>query len=709
MSDQELVAYSTEGDVAVLTINNPPVNALSPGVPEGIRDGVAKAAADDAIKAVVVIGGGRTFIAGADIKEFGKITSGQKEPDIGFNEILNDVESCDKPVVAAIHGTALGGGLETAMACHYRVAVPDAMVGQPEVKLGIIPGAGGTQRLPRLCGVAKAAEICASGRMVKAKEALDSGIVDKLVDGDLLEGAIEFAREQAATGESPRRTRDIQDRFGNEAEYKMMLQGIRQECAKRARGMQAPQRNVDAVELAPQLPFMEGLEKEAEIFKECLFSDESKAMIHVFFGERTVAKVPGIGKETPRLEIKQAAVIGAGTMGGGIAMNYANAGIPVLLKETEHERLDKGVAIIRKNYESTVAKGKLTEEKMEQRMSLIKPTTSYDGFENADIIVEAVFENMALKKQVFGEIDEIAKDDCILASNTSTLDIDEIAAATKRPASVIGHHFFSPANIMPLIEIVRGKETSDTVIATSMDLAKGLRKTGVLVGNCFGFVGNRMFEQYQRQAQFLIEEGATIEHVDKVMYDWGMAMGPLAVADLAGIDVGIRVHQENVDQIPDGYRTALVGQKLFDMGRYGQKTGAGWYKYEGRTPVSDPEINQLVIDTAREAGIEQREIGDQEILERCLYSLVNEGAKLLEEGIALRSVDIDMIYIMGYGFPAFRGGPMKAADIIGLKEVYDRVCHYNDQYGQWWEPAPLLKQLAESDATFTQYDMQRAK
>ncbi|MCA9027871.1 MAG: enoyl-CoA hydratase/isomerase family protein [Planctomycetaceae bacterium] len=709
MGDLELVAYSTVGDVAVLTINNPPVNALSPGVPEGIRDGVAKAAADDAIQAVVVIGGGRTFIAGADIKEFGKITSGQKPPEIGFNEILNDIEKCEKPVVAAIHGTALGGGLETAMACHYRVAVPDAMVGQPEVKLGIIPGAGGTQRLPRLCGVAKAAEICASGRMVKAKEALDSGIVDKLIEGDLLEGAIAFAREQAATGESPRRTRDIQDRFGNEAEYKMMLQGIRQECARRARGMQAPQRNVDAVELAPQFPFVEGLEKEAEIFKECLFSDESKAMIHVFFGERAVSKVPGIGKETPRLDIQQAAVIGAGTMGGGIAMNYANAGIPVLLKEAEQERLDKGLAIIRKNYESTVAKGKLTEEKMEQRMSLIRPTTTYEGFENADIIVEAVFENMALKKQVFGEIDEIAKDDCILASNTSTLDIDEIAAATNRPASVIGHHFFSPANIMPLIEIVRGKETSDTVIATSMDLAKGLRKTGVLVGNCFGFVGNRMFEQYQRQAQFLIEEGATIEQVDKVMYDWGMAMGPLAVADLAGIDVGIRVHQENLDQIPDGYRTALVGQKLFDMGRYGQKTGAGWYRYEGRTPVSDPEINQLVFDTAKEAGIEQREIDDQEILERCLYSLVNEGAKLLEEGIALRAVDIDIIYIMGYGFPAFRGGPMKAADLIGIPEVFDRICHYNELYGQWWEPAPLLKQLIANNATFAEYDEQLAK
>ncbi len=709
MSDQELVAYSTHDDIAVLTVNNPPVNALSPGVPEGIRDGVSKAAADDAIRAVVLIGGGRTFIAGADIKEFGKITSGQKKPDIGFNEILNEVECCAKPVVCAIHGTALGGGLETAMACHYRVAVPDAMVGQPEVKLGIIPGAGGTQRLPRLCGVAKAAEICASGRMVSAKEALDSGIVDKLIEGDLLEGAIAFAREQAATGEPPRRTRDIADRFGNEAEYKMFLQGVRQECAKRVRGMQAPLRNVDAVELAPQLPFMEGLEAEAKIFQECLFSDESKAMIHVFFGQRAVSKVPGIGKETPRLDIKQAAIIGAGTMGGGIAMNYANAGIPVMLKETDQERLDKGVAVIRKNYESSVKKGKLTEEKLEKRMALITPTTTYDGFENADIIVEAVFENMALKKEVFGEIDAIAKPQAILASNTSTLDIDEIAGATKRPESVIGHHFFSPANIMPLIEIVRGKATSDTVIATSMDLAKGLRKTGVLVGNGFGFVGNRMFEQYQRQAQFLLEEGATIEQVDKVLYDWGMAMGPLAVCDLAGIDVGIRVHQENLDHIPEGYRTALVGQKLFDMGRYGQKTGAGWYQYEGRKAIPDPEINALIVKMATEAGIEQREISNQEILERCLYSMVNEGAKLLAEGIALRSVDIDIIYIMGYGFPAFRGGPMKAADLVGLKEVYDRICHYNDQYGQWWKPAPLLKQLAESDATFTQYDYQQAK
>jgi 3-hydroxyacyl-CoA dehydrogenase len=703
MSDQELVAYQAQDDVAVLTVNNPPVNALSPGVPEGIEAGVQRAGADAAIKAVVLIGGGRTFIAGADIKEFGKITAGVEGAGIKLNPVLNAIENSQKPVVCAIHGTALGGGLETAMACHYRVAVADAQVGQPEVKLGLIPGAGGTQRLPRLCGVAKAAEICASGRMLTAQEALECGILDKLVEGDLLAGAVAFARERAASGEPPRRTRDINDRFGDRSQYKRILTGIRQECAKRARGMTAPLKNVDAVELAASLPFEEGLKAEAEIFQECLFSDQSKALIHVFFGERAVAKVPGIGKDTPRQEIKRAAVVGAGTMGGGIAMCYANAGIPVMLKEADQDRLDAGLATIRKNYESSVKKGKLTPEKLEQRMSLITPTTSYDAFGDADIVVEAVFENMALKKQVFGELDGIAKPQAILATNTSTLNIDEIAAATGRPQNVIGHHYFSPANIMPLMEIVRGRETDESVIATSMDLARRLRKTGVLVGNCFGFVGNRMFEQYIRQAQFLVEEGATIAQVDRVLSEFGMAMGPFAVMDLAGIDVLCRVQEENPDQIPSGARTALVPRKLYEQGRYGQKTGAGWYRYEGRTPIPDAEIQSLITTAATKAGIEQRTIDDHEILERTLYALINEGAKALAEGIALRSVDIDIIYIMGYGFPAHRGGPMFYADLVGLQSVYGRVRHYCDADGQWWEPAPLLKQLAESGGMFSQY------
>ncbi len=703
MSDPELVGYSTQDNVAVLTVNNPPVNALSPGVPQGVAAGVERANADEAIHAVVLIGSGRTFIAGADIKEFGKIVSGEKGAEVSLNPLLNGIEASEKPVVCAIHGTALGGGLETAMACHYRVAVPEAQVGQPEVKLGIIPGAGGTQRLPRLCGVAKAAEICASGRMVSAQEALESGILDKLVEGDLLEGAIAFARERAASGEPPRRTRDISDRFGDKAQYEPMLAGIRQECAKRARGMTAPLKNVEAVELAPTLPFEEGLEAEAKIFQECLFSDQSKALIHVFFGQRAVGKVPGIAKDTPLLEIKQAAVVGAGTMGGGIAMSYANAGIPVTLKETDQERLNAGLSVIRGNYESSVKKGRLKQEKAEQIMSLIRPTTDYDTFAEADIIVEAVFENMALKKQVFAEIDGVAKPQAILASNTSTLNIDEIAAVTKRPQSVIGHHFFSPANIMPLIEVVRGKETSDTVIATSMNLAKRLRKTAVLVGNCFGFVGNRMFEQYQRQAQFLVEEGATIEQVDRVLREFGMAMGPFAVADLAGIDVGCRVAEENPDQIPDGARTALVACQLYEQGRYGQKTGAGWYKYDGRKPIPDPEVEALIRKSAEDAGIEQRTIGDQEILERTVYALINVGANLLEEGIAVRSVDIDMIYIMGYGFPAYRGGPMFYADLVGLKTIYDRVQHYHNVHGLWWEPAPLLKQLAKPTGSFSHF------
>ncbi|MGE0378718.1 MAG: 3-hydroxyacyl-CoA dehydrogenase NAD-binding domain-containing protein, partial [Planctomycetaceae bacterium] len=409
------------------------------------------------------------------------------------------------------------------------------------------------------------------------------------------------------------------------------------------------------------------------------------------------------------LEIHKAAVVGAGTMGGGIAMTYANAGIPVMLKEADPAWLDAGLATIRKNYESSVQKGKLTPEKAEKLLALITPTTMYDGFAEADIIVEAVFENMALKKQVFAEIDGVAKPQAILASNTSTLNIDEIAAVTKRPASVIGHHFFSPANIMPLIEIVRGKETSDTVIATSIDLAKRLRKTGVLVGNCFGFVGNRMFEQYLRQAQFLVEEGATIEQVDRVLYDFGMAMGPFAVMDLAGIDVGCRVQEENPDQIPPGARTSRVAFGLYEQGRFGQKTGAGWYKYEGRTPIPDPEVDALFRQAAADAGIEQRTIDDQEILERTLYALANEGANILAEGIALRSVDIDMIYILGYGYPAHRGGPMFYADLVGLKSVYDRLQHYHDVHGEWWEPASLLKQLAESGESFSQYVQANAR
>jgi 3-hydroxyacyl-CoA dehydrogenase len=468
----------------------------------------------------------------------------------------------------------------------------------------------------------------------------------------------------------------------------------------------APKKAIDAVEAATKLPFDQGIAREAELFQECLFSDQSKALIHAFFGERAVAKIPGISKDLPLISIKRAAVVGGGTMGGGITMNYANAGIPVLFKEVSQEALDKGLATIKKNYAATVSKGRLSQKQMDERMALIEPTTSYEKFKEADIVVEAVFEEMALKKKVFAEIEKATRPDAILASNTSTLNVDEIASATSRPVNVIGHHFFSPANVMRVIEIVRGKQSSDAVIATSMALSKKLNKVGILVGNCRGFVGNRMFHCYQREAQFLLEEGARVEQIDRVLYDYGMAMGPLAVGDLAGLDVSWRIRKEFKHLEPAGIRQPLVADQLCEKGRYGQKTSAGWYKYEAgsRAPIPDPEVQQVIEQSAKAAGIKRREIGDQEILERTLYSLVNEGATILAEGIALRAVDIDMLYILGYGFPAHRGGPMWYGDTVGLKKVYDKVCEFEKQHGSLWAPSPLLKELADGGRTFADFD-----
>jgi 3-hydroxyacyl-CoA dehydrogenase len=700
MSD--LVLVTRDRDVGVLTVNNPPVNALSPGVPEGLVAGVEALQKDAAIRAIVLIGGGRTFIAGADIKEFGKITSGQRRDDIGLHKLIQTLEDCPKPVVAAIHGTALGGGLETAQACHYRVGVRAAQVGQPEVKLGLIPGAGGTQRLPRLAGVAKAAQMCASGEPISAADALQAGILDRIVDGDLLQGAVAFARQIADQGGPPRRTRDLTDKLGDRAAALQALQAVRDAVAKRARGLIAPVKAIDAVQAAVTLPFADGCRREAELFRECLFSDQSKGLIHVFFGERAVAKVPGLAKDVTLLPIRRAAVVGAGTMGGGITMAYANAGIPVLLKEIDQPALDRGLATIKKNYAVSVQKGRLSQQQMDQRLALIQPTLTFDGFQDADIVVEAVFEGMELKKQVFAELDRVTRKDAILASNTSTLDIDAIASATSRPQQVIGHHFFSPANIMRLLEIVRGKASSLAVIATSMGLAKTLGKVGVLVGNCRGFVGNRMFHPYQREAQFLLEEGATVAQVDAALVDFGMAMGPLAVGDLAGLDVGWRIRKEYRHLEPAGRRVPLVADRLCEMGRYGQKTGAGWHRYpEGsRAPIPDPEVERLIEQSARGAGIARRTITPEEIVERTVYALVNEGARILEEGIALRAVDIDIVYVHGYGFPAYRGGPMWYADTVGLKKVYERVRQFQQQHGDLWTPAPLLQRLAESGQTF---------
>jgi len=701
----ELVSLTKDGDIAVITVNNPPVNALSPGVPEGIADAIAKIAADDSIKGAVMIGAGQTFIAGADIKEFGKITSGQRKEGINFLDVIKSIEDCPKPTVAAIHGTAFGGGLEVAMGFHYRVAVASAQVGQPEVKLGLIPGAAGTQRLPRLAGVAKAVQMCADGNPVSAKEALALGIVDSIIEGDLLAGAIAFVKEKISSGEKPPKTRERNEKLGDEATNAPIFEAARAQAKKAARGMLAPQAAIDAVEAATKLSFDEGVAREKELFQQCLFSDQSKAMIHVFFGEREVGKIPGIGKDTPQIEIKKAAIIGAGTMGGGIAMNYANAGIPVILKETTQEALDRGVATIRKNYQNSVNKGRFPQEVMDKRMGLITPQLTYDGFEQADIITEAVFEGMALKKEIFAELDKIAKPGAILASNTSTLDIDEIASATSRPEWVIGHHYFSPANVMRLLEIVRGKVTSKEVIATSMSLAKRLKKVGVLVGNCYGFVGNRMLHQYGREAQFLVEEGAKPQDVDGALYKFGMAMGPLAVGDLAGLDVGWRIRKEFKHLEKPGLRYAKVADELCERGRYGQKTGAGWYKYdENRKAIPDPEVDALIEEIAAAQGITRRAITEEEIIERTQYALINEGAKILEEGIALRAVDIDIIYLNGYGYPAWRGGPMWYGDTVGLKKVYDRVCQFQAEHGELWTPAPLLKKLAEEGKTFADYD-----
>jgi 3-hydroxyacyl-CoA dehydrogenase len=656
----DLVKFSVQDGIGVITVDNPPVNALSPGVPEGILESVEKAQSDTAVTALVLIGAGRTFIAGADIKEFGKITSGERKKEIGLAEMILRMEDSAKPIVCAIHGTAFGGGLEVAMGAHYRVAVATAQVGQPEVKLGLIPGAGGTQRLPRLAGVALAVEMCAFGEPIKAPVALEAGIVDRIVEGDLLTGAIAFAREILAKGEKPRKPRDRNEKLvANPA----LFEAAREQARKTKRGMMAPLAAIDAVEAAIRLPFEEGRKNEAALFEECLFSDQSKAMIHAFFGEREVAKIPWLPKDTPVRDIRKAAVIGAGTMGGGIAMNYANAGIPVILKETTQEALDRGVATIRKNYASSVKKGRFPQSVMDQRIALIRPQLNYDGFEEADVIAEAVFEGMALKKQVFAEIDKIAKPEAILATNTSTLDIDQIASATLRPEMVIGHHYFSPANVMRLMEIVRGRVTRPEVIATSMALAKKLNKVGVLVGNCRGFVGNRMLHPYLREAEFLVEEGATPEAVDKALYDFGMAMGPFAMSDLAGLDVGWRIRKEYKHLEQPGVQQPRIADALCEMGRYGQKTGAGWYRYgEDRTPIPDPEVAALIGKLA----VERRSIGPDEIVERTISALINEGAKILEEGIAMRPVDIDIIYITGYGFPVYRGGPMWYA---GMRKI----------------------------------------
>src|SRR6202171_1180205 len=694
----DLVQIKKDHSIAIITIDNPPVNALSPAVADAISEAIAQIDKDDSIEAAVLIGSGRTFVAGADIKEFGKITSGKSRA-AGLLPLLLRIEDCRKSVVMAIHGTAFGGGLEVAMSGHYRVAAPGAQVGQPEVKLGLIPGAAGTQRLPPLAGVAKAVEMCTDGNPVKAPDALKAGIVDQLIEGDLLKGAVAFAREISA--KPAPRTRERNQKLGTPEQNAPIFSAARENARRRQRNLIAPLAAIDAIEAATSWPFEEGCQVEAKLFIDCLYSDQSKALIHVFFGEREVAKVPDIPKETSPIPINSAAVVGAGTMGAGIAMVFANAGIPVLLKDADQAALDHGLANIRKNYAMSVQRGRFTQQSVDERLNLIKPTLSYNDFSQPDMAIEAVFEGMALKKEVFGELDRVCKPGAILASNTSTLNIDEIASATSRPASVICTPFFSPANVMRLLEIVRGKASSKEVVATCMQLSKKLGKIGVLVGNCRGFVGNRMFGPYRREAQFLVEEGAPIEAVDKALYDFGMAMGPLATGDLAGLDVGWRIRKEFKDHLNTSVRQPLLEDRLCELGRYGQKTGAGWYKYdENRRALHDPEVDKMIQQVRTEAGITPRSISAEEIVDRNIYALVNEGARILEEGFALRSVDIDIIYLYGYGFPAYRGGPMKYANLVGLDKVYARVCEFEKQHGALWAPAPLLKRLAEEGKKF---------
>ena len=701
----QLVRYEIRDGVAVVTIDNPPVNALSAGVPEGISAAVERACQDATAGAIVLIGAGTTFIAGADINIFKELKTREQsiERSLAVHARLRKLEDANKPLVAAIHGHALGGGLEFAMACHYRVAVAGAKVGQPEVQLGIIPGAGGTQRLPRLCGPGLALEMCTDGKPLAAPRAHQAGIVDAVVDGDLLDGAIAFAKARAAASER-RRTRDLQDKINDRAAGLAACQAMRGVLAKTARGARAPFAVVDAIEACLTMDFDAGSRREAELFADCVLSTESKAMRHLFFAEREVAKIPDVPKDTPTRAIKRAAVVGAGTMGGGIAMTYVNAGIPVLLKDVDQVALDRGMSVIRKNYESTMSKGKITPAAMARTLALITPTTSYDGFGDVDIVVEAVFENMDLKKSTFGELGTVTRPDTILASNTSTLDIDELASASGRPAQVVGHHFFSPANVMKLLEVVRGRATSKEVVATSLKLAKQLNKVGVVVGNCFGFVANRMLAYYMRESYLLLEEGASVSEIDKALTDFGLPVGPFGMQDIAGIDVGWRIRQHlktSGKTRAEGPQSA-VPDRLYEMGRYGQKTGAGWYRYEpgSRTRIPDPVVDDVASEEAAKRGVTRRVVSDDEIIARIMTALANEGAKVLEEGFAIRASDIDVVYVNGFGFPRHRGGPMFYADSVGLPTVLARVHEYRRQFGDYWQPSALLETLVSEGRGF---------
>ena len=684
-----MVSYENMQGVAVVTVDNPPVNALSQGVRQGLLEGVNKALADDAVQAIVIHCAGRTFIAGADITEF---ASGPAEPSL--RDMLELMDGAGKPVIAAIHGTALGGGLETALCCHYRVAAPGARLGLPEVKLGLLPGAGGTQRLPRVVGVEKALQMVTSGVPIGAVEALEAGLVDEIVEGDLLPGALAFGHQIVARGAALPRIRDRDDRLQEAREDPAVFEQFRRSIARKSRGFIAPEYNIRCIEAAVSQPFDEGMKTEARLFTELMRSPQAAAQQYFFFAERQAARIPDIPRDTPELPIARVGVIGAGTMGGGIAMNMVNVGIPVTLVETSQEALERGLGVIRGNYDNTARKGRLSEADVVQRMGLINGSLQLQELAQCDLVIEAVFENMEVKKDIFTRLDAIVKPGAILASNTSALDLNEIASATARPESVIGLHFFSPANVMKLLEVVRGDATAREVIKTCMGFARRIDKVPVLVGVCHGFVGNRILFARQTQAQQLALEGAPPHQVDRVLYEFGFPMGAFQMSDLAGLDIGWNAETSRGETIRD---------RLCEAGRRGQKTGAGYYDYdENRKPTPAPLVAELYTEFAARAGITQRDIADQEILERCLLPMINEGAKILEEGIAIRASDIDVVYVYGYGWPVYRGGPMYYANSLGLDTVLARLRHYWQQSGDdFWRPSRLLVELAEKGGRFS--------
>ncbi len=690
--------YELNGAVAVITLDNPPVNGLGHDLRTGILAGMDRAQADPKVKAIVLIGSGKGFSGGADIREFNtpKAAAQPRLP-----TVIRAIEDSTKPVIAAIGGFCMGGGLELALGCHYRVAVPGAQIAQPEVKLGLLPGAGGTQRLPRAIGVEAALNMIVSGNAISSEQFKGTALFDEIIQGDLLEGALAFAEKIVAQDLPLKRLREVRIEYPNAASY---FQQARNDIAARSRGLPAPLKCVDALAAAVSKPFDEGLQVERQLFEYLMKTSESKALRHAFLAERAASKIPDIPANTQARPIRKVAVIGAGTMGSGISINFLNAGIPVTLLELNQQALDKGVATIRKNYERSLKRGRLTPELLEQRMGLLKPTLSYGDMRDADLMIEAVFEDLGVKESVFKQLDQVAKPGAILATNTSTLDVNKIAAFTQRPRDVIGTHFFSPAYVMKLLEVVRGEKTADDVLVTVMQLAKTIKKTAVVSGVCDGFIGNRMLEHYSRQAMFLLEEGALPQQVDQALEQFGFAMGAFRVGDLAGNDIGWAIRKRRYVEKPH-VRYSRIADRLCEQGRFGQKTGMGWYRYEAgrREAIPDPAVEKLIEDYRQEIGITPRQIGDQEIVERCVFALVNEGAHILEEGIALRASDIDLVYLNGYGFPPQRGGPLFYADTVGLDHVVKAMGRFAlNQHADpgFWKPAPLLAKLAAQGDTF---------